>query len=280
MKKIITILFILLNIIVYSQLDNTEVYTLNNDISDIQKARTQIIKLKEEGALVVRIHLSKKNIALYRNAGKTKLADKLQEKLDRDNFFTTLAFLDTTFSFCPVYVIDAKNYSRVLNGEKSGYFLNKDLNVDSSIVMKEKYFFFIDRGNIYDQVSKNYKTSETSSTPVLQDVFVIKDSNLEQLVKPFPYYRRILGYTKLHTNLGYFSVSENRWISKIDVSKIRKRTNMSKEEIIKDSKNITEYYKRLYGLKNNELVLPYNIYQLNVKLINYYKKIKFKTSNQ
>jgi len=279
MKNIITILFFFVNTIAFSQ---------KNNISDVKKARKQIVALKENGALVIRLHLSKKKINLYRKAGKTKLADKLQEELDNNNYFIALAFQDSTFTFCPVYVIDTKDYGRIINGEKSGFFLNENMEVDSSIVMEEDYFLFVERGDVYEQVGDgNFKNSVTSSSIVITDAFVIKDENMNQLIKPFPFFRRITAYSNLGSNLGFYSISLKKWvfnynfIEKTDERYERNKAiiskrlrNMSKEEIHKDSKNISAYYKNIYKIEKKDLNIPYSIYKFNVKLMTYYLKMK------
>ena len=287
MKKILIIsLFLLMNFISFSQKDES---------SDVLKARQHIVNLKENGALIVRVLLSKKKIGLYRKAGQTKLADKLQKKLDDTNHYISLAFLDSTFSFCPVYIIDAKDYGRVLNGEKSGFFLNKDLKVDSSIVMKEDYFLFIDRGDVYESVGENFKNSETTGTPVIQDAFIIKDKDLKQLAKPFPFYKRIMAYSSLLSNIGFYSKKYEKWVftepyylslyytnkNKKEFDEAKEKLNIFKSkfdkfEFKKDKKNIVEYYKSKYQLQKTFLILPYNIYKFNVQLTNYYLKVKYK----
>lgn len=264
--------------------------------SDAKKAKSQIIQLGNEGALVVRLFLTKKNIELYRKYGKEKLANQLKAKLTLENSLIATAFLDSTFSFCPVYLIDTKDYGRVINGEKSGYFLNSKLEVDTNIVMKEAFFFFVERGPVYEQVNSNdsYKRSETTSSPILSDAFVIKDANMNQLVKPFPFFKKIYFADNLKRNTGFYIPTRNNskggvWyftppisiVEKLALKEkkdeyissmvvIEKKTGMTENEISRISKNITAYFRNEFGYKKTELTLPFNIYKLNVNLLNYY----------
>ena len=286
MKKLFTILLLAIGLTSFSQDVNT---------SDIEKAESQIVQLKENGALVVRLHLTKTNIEMYRKYGDIKTADRLQKDLENTNFLNTLAFLDSTFTFCPVYFIDSKDYGKVINGIKSGYLLGKDLKVDSSIVIKEDFLLFVDRGSVYEQVGngKDFKHAVTSSTPVIQDALVVKDLDMNQLVGPFPFYKTVRTPGFETSMMGFFLVNpvtaavawyflNNGVLSKRDLKTEIKRSNipMSNDYIKKKKRNIATYYKKVYGLKNDELVLPFNIYRLNVKLHRYYNKVKGITSNK
>lgn len=264
--------------------------------TDLEKAREQIMNLREDGALVVRLFLTKKKIELYRKYGEEKLANKLETKLALENSLIITGFADSTFSFCPVYFIDTKDYGRVINGEKSGYFLNKNLEKDSTIIMNEDYFFFVERSPVYDQVNldDSYKTSVTSSAPVVSDAFVIKDLNMNQLVKPFPFYKKIFFADNLKSNTGFYLPAKDNtkggvwyitpplsvleklaWKNKkndyVDrMSVIKTERGLSEKQILSLSKNISTYFKNEYSLKKKELTLPFNIYKLNARLLNYY----------
>lgn len=292
MKILVVTLLLLLTQNVFSQEKEKELVLK----TDAKKAREQIIQLRNDGALVVRLFLTKKKIELYRQYGNEKLANQLKEKLDFENSLLVTAFSDSTFSFCPVYFIETNDYGRVINGEESGYFLNKNLEVDSSIVMKEDYVLFLERGPVYDQVSvdDSYTTSETSSTPVLFDALVIKDINMVQLVKPFPFFKKIYFADNVTSNTGFYVPTRNNskggtwfftppvsiteklalkdkkeeYLNRIAV--IEEKTGFTEKQLTSISKNITTYYKNEYGLKKTEVTLPFNIYRLNVKLLNFY----------
>tara|TARA_B110000037_G_C17125828_1_gene508046 strand:+ start:912 stop:1850 length:939 start_codon:yes stop_codon:yes gene_type:complete len=288
----VSILLLLVNVNSFSQ-ENEKELSLN---TDAEKAKIQIVKLRNEGALVVRLFLTKKKIELYRKYGNEKLANQLKAKLMLENSLIATAFADSTFSFCPVYLIDTKDYGRVINGEKSGYFLNSNLEVDSSITMKEKYFFFVERGPVYDQVTadNSFTRSETTSAPVLSDAFVIKDLDMNQLAHPFPFFKKIFFSNNLKANIGFYlptkndnkggvwyftppiSISEKLALKNkkdeylTSIKLIEKKTKLTEIALNRLSKNITFYYKSEYGLKKTELTLPFNIYRLNVLLYNFY----------
>ena len=87
MRRIIVILFVAISLNVFAQKES-EVQ------SDRRRSFEQIIGLKEDGAIVLRLTLHKKKADLYRKAGKHKLADKIEEELREKNKLLVLSFLD------------------------------------------------------------------------------------------------------------------------------------------------------------------------------------------
>lgn len=153
----------------------------------------ETIDLLKKGALIVRLRTNSKKIDAYRSAGNTDLADKLEEQQHSRNLDMLLAF-KTNFDFCPVYFIWSEDYKRVLDGEKSSFFLDENMEVDSSIVLTQNYFLFCDFGPVYVQaIADQYdpKNKMVSSTPAFQEALVIKDTSLTQLLDPFPFYVKV-----------------------------------------------------------------------------------------
>ena len=254
MKKLLSILFISISFLSFSQSQKR----INKE-----KAQEQILKLKNEGAIIIRILSSKKNIDLYRKQEQIALADRLQNELDINNYLISLAFQDTNFNFCPVYVIYANDYTKVLKGEKSGYFLDKELKIDSNITLNEDFFLFIDRGGVFEDEGTDF---ESSSRIIIQDAFVFKDKSLKQLSKPFPYYKTVLGYSIFETSIKYSG----------KLKYIKKR----KSVYFETTENILRYYSDTYKLEGNELILPGNIYDLNRMLTKYYNKVVLKENKK
>lgn len=223
--------------------------------SDRQAAFAQIMGLKDSGAIVLRLILHKKNADLYRQAGNTKLADKLEKDLRLSNKTLALSFLDESFNFCPVYVIESADYGRVLNGQESGYFLDKNLNIDSSIVMKEKYFLFIDIGSVYEVVRKDdsFLKSEVTSTPVIQNALVFKDKNLQQLFKPFPNSVPLDGVYLDFTNLVVYQ-------------KGKKEDDL----VFRSLEEYANYIKNKYNLSKKQVSVAQKIFNLNVRLFGFH----------
>ena len=149
---------------------------------------TDEINLLFENALIVRLKTNRRKIEAYQKAGMMEKADKLEKELNMTNQ-ETIQIFKRNFSFCPIYFINAEDYNLALN-EQPGIFLNERGEKDESIVFDYRSFLFCDRGAAYAPVIANQKDANTkmvSSTPSIQDAFVIKNMDLEQLVEPFPY---------------------------------------------------------------------------------------------
>ena len=162
--------------------------------NDEDLADYYISSLRNGGALVVLLNLDKKKIELYRNSGNTKLADELEEKLNFENKMYALSFLDPkVFDFCKVYITDAKNRGLVLNGTRESIFLNKNLEIDTDIVLEEKFVLFARKGQVFETRLAdpfNTKKKVVSSNPVVQDAMVIYDTGNIHLLDPFPVFVR------------------------------------------------------------------------------------------
>ncbi len=184
MKYISVLFLVLLNLSSLAQVNESSYK------NDREKTFRQILDLKENGAIVFRAILTKKNVELYRAAGKNKVADRIEKKLNKRNRIIATALLDKTFDFCPTYVIESKDYYRVLNGEQSGYFLNENLKIDSTIIFNKKSVYFLEVSDVYETLrTSNIDNSTTnSSSPISQHALVVKDRNLKQLNRPFPYF--------------------------------------------------------------------------------------------
>lgn len=171
---------------------NTPLMAQEADMSDRLLAFEQIIALKN-GALVVRIRTNDKKIELYKNAGKENLAKDLEEKYAERNM-EMIKGVKESFTFCPVYFIFSEDFSKVLNGERTGIFLNENLEIDNSITLDELTYFFLDYGSVYAELISNPnspRNKEVTSTPVQQSALVIKDHNMVQLLSPFPFYSSV-----------------------------------------------------------------------------------------
>lgn len=183
----ILILFIFISNCVFSQSDTRVFDTFSNDR---EKAQTQIVLLKS-GALIVRLKTQDRKIEAYKNAGNTKLVNKLEKELNIFNSNLIESF-NKYYNFSKVYFIFPLDYNELLAGKNSGYFLNNKMHKDASIEINfEDDFFVCEYGVVYDEDiidQNNAKTKVVTSTPRQQDALVIKDLDLVQLLSPFPAY--------------------------------------------------------------------------------------------
>lgn len=156
--------------------------------NDREKAFTQIALLKN-GALIVRFRTQDRKIEAYRNAGNIKLANQLEKELSDFNKALAQAF-KTYYQFSKVFFMYPADYSKFLEGDTVGYFYNYNLELDTTIAIDRLDDFFIcEYGPVYAEDiidPNNARTKVVTSTPMLQDALVIKDTDLNQLLSPFP----------------------------------------------------------------------------------------------
>ncbi len=152
----------------------------------------QQLKALKNGALVVRLKTNDKSIAAYRSMGKNELANKIVAEREALNRKISDAFR-YNFSFCKVYFIYAKNTDALLKRQPY-IFLNENLQVDSSIQLKEDFFLIAEYGSFTTnervdeyRYSGVYQTQPTNTT-ASESSYVIMDTTLTQLQEPFPFY--------------------------------------------------------------------------------------------
>ena len=146
------------------------------------------------GALILLLNIDLKKIILYREAGNEKLANQLEAELLLDNLSYAIGFTEANiFDFCKVYITDAKNRTAILNGSNQGIFLNANLELDTTIVLKEEFFLFARKGQVFETHAinqNNTKRKVVTSTSVIQEAIIIYDHNNTQLMSPFPFFVR------------------------------------------------------------------------------------------
>ena len=193
----------LLPIISFAQ----EEKVISHKKEDIKKAKQEAkLKAKEQisqlhnGILLVRLSTRKKSIAAMRKANKNELANKTENKLRKKNIEIISAF-KSNFDFCPVYFFysDYSKYVRK-NQLDSVVFLNDSLQPDSNIKVANKKFLTAQFGTTepdtktyssYTHFDKGEKTTTYYGGSALTlNALVMKNNQLEQLRKPFPYYVR------------------------------------------------------------------------------------------
>tara|TARA_B110000483_G_scaffold237212_1_gene311596 strand:+ start:4391 stop:5950 length:1560 start_codon:yes stop_codon:yes gene_type:complete len=152
------------------------------------------ISALRNGALILLLNLDLKKILLYREAGNDKLANQLETELLWNNLSYAIGFSEANiFDFCKVYIAEAKNRTAILNGTNQGIFLNANLELDSTIILKEEFFLFARKGQVFETQAinqNNSKRKEVTSTSVIQDAIIIYDHNNTQLMSPFPFFVR------------------------------------------------------------------------------------------
>jgi hypothetical protein len=150
----------------------------------------QINQLKN-GALVVRLKTNKLAIDELNKAGKTDLARQKELESFAINKITMIAFRDY-FNFCKVYFLSSNFSDSLLNGARSGIFLDTNMNVDPTLKMTENFYLLAERDYSYNSSigfvpEDSARGVQEKGNAVKQMAFVIKNKYGHQLKNPFPY---------------------------------------------------------------------------------------------
>lgn len=180
--RIFLFVFILIHAALNAQRDDILLQKEKRDF-----AFSSILAMKE-GVLVVRLHTNSKKIELLkRTANDPSLRENQRKRhqrlLDatikvRDEFNTAISntFLDS-FKFCEVVLMYDTSFQQLKKGKRAGIFLDRLLQMDSSIQVDEEKAVFI----------VNYK-AKSGEFPY--DILRIQRLE-EKLDEPFPYYMPI-----------------------------------------------------------------------------------------
>lgn len=154
-------------------------------------AAWQINELKE-GAIVVRLKTNKKLIDALKTQGKNELALEKEKEQYAINKNTLYAYRDY-LTFCKVYFINSNSTDSLLNGARTGMFLDSNLNVDPSITLTEKFFLIAERDYAYNS-SIGFVPEDSArkvveeGNPVREMAIVLKNKYSHQLKGPMPYF--------------------------------------------------------------------------------------------
>lgn len=171
-------------------------YKDNSQFEHFYKRRTAISKWQinqlKSGALVVRLRNNKKLIESLRKMGKADLATQKEYEMMAINKNIVLAF-QKYYTFSKVYFFYSHHSDTLLNGARSGIFLDSNLVVDPSIEMKEKFYLLAEQDDVYNS-SIGYVKEDTArfvkeiGNPSKEAAMVIKNKYGHQLKDPFPFY--------------------------------------------------------------------------------------------
>lgn len=154
-----------------------------------------IVDLKE-GALLVRLPSKRRKIQhLEGLIADRDLAEKTRKRLRKDlentinernryNIQLTKAF-DSLFTFTEVYFLYDSAMVVLNKGERSGFFLDKNLELDQNKTLKTEQFL----------VARIGSTDASKTTAI--EAIVIMDKKGKDLERPFPYYVRSNGFGRV-----------------------------------------------------------------------------------
>lgn len=153
-------------------------------------ATWQINQLKE-GAIVVRLKTNKKLIDALKAQGNNELALEKEKEQYALNVNTYHAYRDY-LKFTKVYFMNSQYTDSLLNGQRSGFFLDSTLQPDPSIILNEKFYLIAERDYGYNssigfvKEDSAKKVIETGN-PVREMAVMLKNKYGHQLKGPFPY---------------------------------------------------------------------------------------------
>jgi hypothetical protein len=190
-------------------------------------AEQAIIDL-HDGALVVRLKTKRNKIAkleeslaspAFTASDKKRLQKELEstiEEKDKYNFELAESF-NATYKFSAVYFMYDTSSVALKNGAKSGFLLDKNLEVDPTITITQDSFFVIYPG-----------TLDATNTSGLE-ALIIMDSQFEVLPSPFPYNIRVNHFGRL-----FGLIFSPKRVIKRDAKKVVSKLDF----------NLNEFYKR------------------------------------
>lgn len=166
-----------------------------NDYSNLRfkVARAQINKLKNGGALLVRLKTNANTISRLKTAGNMDLATQIERETYLTNKITIASYLEE-FTFCPVYFFYSNSSDSVKNKKLEGIFVDTNLVVNSTIVCNANFYLIAESDKIYNSSLGIVPESKVSQaiergTPSREAPIVIKNRYFIQLHKPFPYFQ-------------------------------------------------------------------------------------------
>ena len=121
----------------------------------------------------------------------TELALEIENEHHVINVKTYVAYGDY-LKFCKVYFIFSNSSDTLMNGARTGIFLDSNLKVDPTITMNEKYYLLAERDYGYNSSIGFVKEDSArkvveSGNPVREMAIVLKNKYGHQLKGPFPY---------------------------------------------------------------------------------------------
>lgn len=147
------------------------------------------IKQLKDGAIAVRLHSRSEAIAKLRTMGNEEDAHNI-ERMQREENKEIIQAFKSELKFCRVYFFFADSTDALIEGRRSGFFVNDSLQVDPAITLREKFFLIAEKGipvlpQKYDPTQQDPVTKDHG---YLTEAIIIVDQNLKQLKKPFPHF--------------------------------------------------------------------------------------------
>lgn len=204
-------LFFLSLVIISCQLLIAQETTINPTKKELTLEEQTIYDLKHGGVLLVRLVSDRRKISeldkrVASNPNDTKTKERLRQvRADRKAFNREWSeALREHYKFSEIYFFYDYDAKRLVDGERSGFFLDDDLHVDKNIKL-DRPFVVLGEGAAGD--------SGISA-------FIVMDESIRPLSRPFPYYFKKNDFWKV-----LFSVFDSKTPRHRNLDKVAKEIN-------------------------------------------------------
>lgn len=201
------------------------------------------------GAMIVRLQNNQRKVDALKKAGQLELAN---EVIASTQFYNKLMMgvYAKELKFCKVYFIYAQLSDSLLNGARTGIFLDSTLNVNPSISMIENFYVIAEKDYVYSS-SIGFVKEDTArfiketGNRTIDVAVVLKNKYGHQLKSPFPTFVK-----------RAFLKSSSEYVAK---ETIQVSPNVFKEFSFLISKDVTFQKQSAYVIElNTDLNLFYN----------------------
>lgn len=159
-------------------------------------ARTQALQLKG-GVLLVNLHTYTNTVTSLQKIGKNKEADKLQSDLTKMNQEIINVF-ETYFKYCQVYYFYSTYSDSILAYKYDHVVFDSAYNPVPAILLDTTSIFIADFSTTDNTRNANSdpddKWEKSKANDFTMSGLILRDKNMIQLNKPFPYYVRVSNF--------------------------------------------------------------------------------------
>jgi len=168
-------------------------------------AKAQINRLKNGGALLIRLKTNNNTISKLKATGNIDLATQVERETQLRNKSIVRAY-SKEFNFCPVFFFLSEFSDSVQKQKLNQIFVDSNLIINPTIVCSAKFYLVAEQGFITESslgfvTEKKANNATERGAPVKEVAIVVKNRYFIELHKPFPYFQK--GYS-LKKNYGNY----------------------------------------------------------------------------
>ena len=227
-------------------------------------AKAQINKLKNGGALLVRLKTNANTISKLKAAGNIDLATQVERETQLTNKIIVASYLQE-FVFCPIYFFYSNSSDSVKNKKLNSIFVDTNLVVNPAIVCNANFYLIAESDKVYNSslgIVPESKAAQAieAGTPSREAPIVIKNRYFIQLHKPFPYFQIqqsnvapiVAAPNSIYINLSSLYAQVKKEMNKKEAKRLIKFKNYVR--------GLNENMERFYS-KNMTYEIPTNLSQ-------------------